>query len=62
MERSRGTTYEEKVQSIVDSSATDGSNSRKKERYEENIIRKRKSPEEDADFYHQMVRQGGSGI
>jgi hypothetical protein len=62
LERSRGTTYEEKVQSIIDSSATDGSNTRKKERYEENIIRKRKSPEEDEDFYHRMVRQGGSGI
>ncbi|KAL3764045.1 hypothetical protein ACHAW5_003994 [Stephanodiscus triporus] len=67
MERSRGTTYEEKVRSIL-AGGGDGAGgdrlggSRRKERYEENVIRKRKTTEEDAAFYNHKLQQGGSGI
>ncbi|KAL3809797.1 hypothetical protein ACHAXA_003034, partial [Cyclostephanos tholiformis] len=71
MERSRGTTYEEKVRSILSSSGEGAGggiagggdrvkSSKRKERYEENIIRKRKTAEEDKAFYDRMLRQGGS--
>ena len=40
----------------------DGKSSRKRERYEENIINKRKTKEEDKAFYEHMSRQGGSHI
>ena len=73
MERSKGTTYEEKVQAIMNSSNNTTNNygdgdddveetSRRKERYQENIITKRKTPEEDQAFYRHMLKQGGSGI
>ena len=59
MERSKGTTYEEKVQSIM--GVEDGV-SKRKHRYEENIIKKRKTTEEDKAFYEHMLRQGGSSL
>ncbi|KAL9179588.1 hypothetical protein ACHAXT_008878 [Thalassiosira profunda] len=65
MERAKGTTYEEKVQSILGNGKEgddDGKSSRKRERYEENIINKRKTKEEDKAFYEHMSRQGGSHI
>lgn len=60
MERSKGTTYEEKVQSIMESS--NGKSTKRKERYEKNIIKKRKTSEEDKAFYDHKLRQGGSSM
>ncbi len=60
MDRSKGTTYEEKVQSILESS--EGKSTKRKERYEENIIKKRKTAEEDKAFYDLKLRQGGSSM
>ena len=55
MERSRGTTYEEKIAALT--------NSQKRfERYEENVVKKRKTKEEDQAFYQHMTSQGGSGV
>ena len=64
MERARGTTYEEKVQSIlsVESNGNGKSTSKRKERYEENIIKKRKTADEDKAFYDHMLKQGGSSV
>jgi hypothetical protein len=61
MERSKGTTYEEKVQSILESNKDDKS-SKRKERYEENIVKKRKTAEEDKAFYDHKLQQGGSSV
>jgi hypothetical protein len=55
LQRSRGTTYEEKIEAL--------SNSKKRQqKYEENVIKKRKTAEEDAAFYEHMIKQGGTGI
>jgi hypothetical protein len=66
MERAKGTTYEEKVQSILGADADDNDAARKsskrRERYEENIIKKRKTAEEDKAFYDHMLKQGGSSV
>eukprot|EP00956_Cyclotella_meneghiniana_P000853 scaffold967_cov26-Cyclotella_meneghiniana.AAC.1 len=64
MERARGTTYEEKVQSIlsVESNGNGKTTSKRKERYEENIIKKRKTADEDKAFYDHMLKQGGSSV
>jgi tRNA pseudouridine38/39 synthase len=64
MDRARGTTYEEKVQSIISSSRGNGAttNNKRKERYEQNIVKKRKTTEEDTAFYNHMLQQGGSSI
>jgi len=66
MERSRGTTYEEKVQSILgegsDTESKPNKSTKRKDRYEDNIIRKRKTAEEDKAFYDHMLRQGGSSV
>lgn len=65
MQRSRGTTYEEKIQSIM---ATDGERSdgppskRRREVYENNIKKKKLSKEEDEKFYKKMLNEGGSGL
>jgi hypothetical protein len=61
MQRSRGTTYEEKVASLksVQKDAGDDTNKRRRERFEENIVQKRKTTEEDAAFYEHMLSQGG---
>ena len=60
MERARGTTYEEKVQSILETS--EGKSSKRKMRYEENIVKKRKTAEEDNAFYQHKLQQGGSSM
>ncbi|KAL7507097.1 hypothetical protein ACHAXN_004300 [Cyclotella atomus] len=63
MERAKGTTYEEKVKSILESDTSqNGKTSKRKERYEENIIKKRKTTEEDKAFYDHMLKQGGSSV
>eukprot|EP00804_Cyclotella_cryptica_P006905 CCRYP_007051-RA/>CCRYP_007051-RA protein AED:0.21 eAED:0.21 QI:84/1/1/1/1/1/2/1163/687 len=66
MERAKGTTYEEKVQSILGADTNDSDavrkSSKRRERYEENIIKKRKTAEEDKAFYDHMLKQGGSSV
>ena len=64
MDRSKGTTYEEKVQSILGEGGrdTNGKSTKRKDRYEDNIIKKRKTSEEDKAFYEHMLRQGGSSV
>lgn len=52
LERSMGLSYEEKVASLKNSS-------KRNQRYEENVIKKRKTKEEDAAFYTHMTKQGG---
>jgi len=53
MQRSKGTTYEEKVASVQ-------SSTKRRQKYEENVIKKRKTKEEDAAFYAHKTKQGGS--
>jgi tRNA pseudouridine38/39 synthase len=53
LKRHVGPTYEEKVANLQLSA-------RRKERYETNVIKKRKTKEEDAEFYRHMVKQGNS--
>jgi hypothetical protein len=60
MDRAKGTTYEEKVQSILESSKD--KSSKRKMRYEENIVKKRKTAEEDKAFYDHKLQQGGSSV
>lgn len=61
MERAKGTTYEEKVQSILgEGNGNNGKSSKRRDRYEENVIKKRKTTEEDQAFYTRMLQQGGS--
>lgn len=55
MERSKGTTLEEKVKAIQGSS-------KRKERYVENVIKKRKTEKEDREFYAHKTQQGGSAL
>ena len=55
LQRSKGTTYEEKVESLQQSS-------KRKQKYEENVIKKRKTKEEDHAFYVHMAKQGGSAM
>jgi hypothetical protein len=52
MLRSKGTTYEEKVEALKKSA-------KRREKFEENIVKKRKTAEEDAAFYKHMTNQGG---
>lgn len=53
LQRSRGTTYEEKIEALSKSK-------RRHEKYQENVVKKRKTAEEDAAFYKHMNNQGGS--
>ncbi|KAG7336791.1 pseudouridylate synthase [Nitzschia inconspicua] len=53
LERSRGTTYEEKVASLKKSD-------KRRQKYEDNVIKKRKTTEEDAAFYEHMTKQGST--
>jgi hypothetical protein len=53
LRRQPGPTYEEKVAGLR-------GNSKRRQRYEENVIKKRKTKEEDAAFYRHMVQQGSS--
>ena len=48
-----GTSYEEKVGSLQN---------KRRSRYEENIIKKRKTKEEDQAFYEHKGKQGGSAF
>ena len=56
LQRSKGTTYEEKVEALQQSST------KRSQKYEDNAAKKRKSKGTDADFYNHMLKQGGSGI
>ena len=65
MLRAKGTTYEEKIKSIMatDSERVGGPPSkRRREVYENNIKKKKVSKEEDDLFYKKMLSQGGSGL
>jgi len=64
MQRGRGTTYEEKVNFILsnDTEHGKGPSKRKREAYEQNIVKKKVTKEEDRAFYQRMSMQGGSGI
>ena len=53
LQRSKGPTYEEKVANLQQSA-------KRRQRYETNVIKKRKTPEEDQAFYERMTRQGGA--
>jgi hypothetical protein len=56
LQRSKGPTYEEKIESLCQGS------SKRRQKYEDNVIKKRKTTEEDAAFYKHMMQQGGSGV
>jgi len=53
LQRSKGTTYEEKVAAVQQSGST-----KRRQRYEDNVVRKRKTKEEDAAFYKHKLSQG----
>ena len=55
LQRSRGTTYEQKVEALQKSE-------KRRQKYEENVIKKRKTAAEDAEFYNHMTQQGGTGL
>ena len=55
LERARGTTYEEKVAAVQHSA-------KRRDRYEENVMKKRKTKEEDQAFYQHKIQQGGSNV
>ena len=55
LKRSRGTTYEQKITALQKSD-------KRRIKYEESVVKKRKSPEEDAAFYNHMAKQGGTGV
>lgn len=53
LRRSKGTSYEEKVNSLQN---------KRRSRFEENILKKRKTKEEDQAFYEHKSKQGGSAF
>ena len=53
LQRSTGTTYEEKLSLMK---------GKKRERYEMNMLKKQQSKGDDEDFYERMTKYGGSGI
>ena len=55
IQRHMGTTYEEKIAALSNSK-------RRHARYDENVIKKRKTKEEDAAFYVHMTKQGGRAM
>ncbi|KAI2513397.1 tRNA pseudouridine synthase [Fragilaria crotonensis] len=55
IQRHMGTTYEEKIAALSNSK-------RRHARYDDNVIKKRKTKEEDAAFYVHMTKQGGSAM
>lgn len=55
LKRSMGTTYEEKVQALKQSD-------KRRQKFEENVIKKRKTADEDAAFYASKLKQGGTGM
>jgi tRNA pseudouridine38/39 synthase len=55
MQRSMGPSYEEKVENLKKSE-------KRRLKFEENTIKKRKTAEEDKAFYDHKIKQGGTGI
>jgi tRNA pseudouridine38/39 synthase len=55
LQRSKGTTYEEKVEALQKSD-------KRRQKFEENVIKKRKTAEEDAAFHKHKIKQGGAGM
>ena len=53
LQRSTGTTYEQKVDALR-------TNDKKRTKYDEHVIAKRQTKEEDAAFYKHMIKQGGT--
>jgi hypothetical protein len=64
MQRARGSTYEEKIKSILATDERFGAppSKRRREIYENNIKKKKVSKEEDEAFYKKMLSEGGSGL
>jgi hypothetical protein len=64
MQRGRGTTYVEKINSILSNEPgkSQTSSKRRREAYENNIVKKKANKEEDDEFYRRMAAQGGSFI
>jgi tRNA pseudouridine38/39 synthase len=54
LERSKGTTYEEKVEAAQKSD-------KRRQKFQDNVIKKRKTAEEDRAFYDHKINQGGTG-
>lgn len=55
LNRSKGTTYEQKLEALKKSD-------KKRKKYEEGYLKKRKTTEEDMKFYEHMAKQGGTGL
>jgi tRNA pseudouridine38/39 synthase len=55
LQRSKGTSYEEKVVALQ-------GNSKRKMKYEENIVQKKQPEEVDKEFYERKQKQGGQGL
>jgi hypothetical protein len=55
MNRAAGTTFEEKLEALK-------KHDKKRKKYEEDVLTKRKTSEEDVEFYRHMAKQGGAGI
>lgn len=55
MQRSKGPSYEEKIENLKKSE-------KRRLKFEENVIKKRKTKEEDKAFYDHKIKQGGTGI
>jgi tRNA pseudouridine38/39 synthase len=53
LQRSTGTTYEQKVDALK-------KNDKKRTKYDDHVIAKRQTKEEDAAFYKHMIKQGGT--
>jgi tRNA pseudouridine38/39 synthase len=53
-QRSKGTSYEEKVAALQ--------NPKRRQKYEDNVIKKRKTKEEDQAFYAHKLKQGSSAL
>jgi len=65
MQRAKGTTYEEKIKSILSNNESYNGkllSKRRKEAYENNIKKKKLSKKEDEMFYNRMLNEGGSGL
>jgi hypothetical protein len=64
MQRGRGTTYVEKIKSILSDEPGQSQicSKRKREAYEQNIVKKKSTKEDDDLFYKRMAAQGGSGL
>ncbi|CAB9507570.1 pseudouridine(38/39) synthase [Seminavis robusta] len=56
LERSKGTTYEEKIDALQQSTT------KRSQQYKANVAKKRKAEDGDSAFYEHMLKQGGSAI